>query len=178
ADVLADQLDEQQYEHGLGPCSEALLTGEVIDAPDLSLETRWNSYPVIAMGHGILAVHSVPLLVKDKPVGVLNLYADHRHAFGTRERQLAQLLAGQATIAVVAALRRYDEISLTDHLRTALASRSVIDQAIGIVMGQRRCSATEAFAMLPTISQRRHLKLRVVAADLVATTVRSTPPGA
>jgi hypothetical protein len=46
----------------------------------------------------------------------------------------AALLAGQAAIAVTAALRHYDEVRLSDHLRSALSSRLVIDQAIGIVM--------------------------------------------
>ena len=44
---------------------------------------------------------------------------------------LVALLAGQAAIAVTAALRHYDEVRLSDHLRGALSSQSVIDQAIG-----------------------------------------------
>jgi AmiR/NasT family two-component response regulator len=50
----------------------------------------------------------------------------------------------------------------------ALASRSVIDQAVGIVMAQRRCTAEDAFATLLTVSQRRNVKLRAVAAELVS----------
>lgn len=176
ADALADLLDERQYEFEQGPCLQALATGEVVDAPDLSVESRWENYPSIAMGHGIAAVLSLPLLVADKPIGVLNLYAGQAHAFGPRDRQLALLLAGQATIAVTAALRNYDEITLTDHLRIALESRSIIDQAIGIIIGQRRCTPVEAFAVLRAVSQRRHVKLRVVAAELVATTTRAKPP--
>ncbi len=128
------------------------------------------------MGHGILAVLSTPLVVDGKPVGVLNLYARTTHAFGPLHRQLAELLAGQAVIAVTAVLRHYDEITLTDNLRIALASRSVIDQAIGIVMAQRRCAAQDAFATLRTISQRRNIKLRVVAVELVETTARAASP--
>jgi len=89
---------------------------------------------------------------------------------------MAQLLAAQVAIAITAALRNYDQVTLTDHLRVALASRSVIDQAIGIVMAQRRCTAPDAFATLRTISQRRGIKLRVVAGDLVTAIARPTPP--
>src|ERR1700710_1051873 len=67
-----------------------------------------------------------PLIVEGKPVGVLNLYSRISRAFSATDRQLAALLAGQAAIAVTAALRHYDEITLS--------SRSVIDQAIGIVI--------------------------------------------
>ena len=94
--------------------------------------------------------------------------------FSAVDSQLASLLAGQAAIAVTAALRHYDEVTLSDHLRIALSSRSVIDQAIGIVIAQRRCDPETAFAMLRTISQRRNVKLRVVAAELVEA-IRKSP---
>jgi GAF domain-containing protein len=173
ADELAIQLDEQQYELDTGPCLEALATGEVVDAPDLAIESRWEGYPAIALGHGIVGVHSVPLIVAGKPVGVLNLYARTPNAFSDLDRQLAALVAGQGAIAVTAALRHYDEVTLSDHLRIALSSRSIIDQAIGIVMVQQRGTPEQAFAVLRTISQRRNVKLRVVAAELVKTIGRS-----
>lgn len=100
ADELASQLDEQQYELDTGPCLQALASGEVVDAPDLSVESRWGGYPTIAMGHGILGVHSVLLIVEGKPVGVLNVYARTSNALQALDRQLAALLAGQAAIAV------------------------------------------------------------------------------
>jgi GAF domain-containing protein len=167
ADALACQLDEQQYEHESGPCLQSLSSGEVVEATDLATDQRWDSYPTVAMAHGILAILSTPLIVNGKPVGVLNLYARAPRAFSVLDRQLASLLAGQAAIAVTAALRHYDEVTLSDHLRIALSSRSVIDQAIGIVMAQRRCDPATAFATLRTISQRRNIKLRTVAAELV-----------
>jgi GAF domain-containing protein len=176
ADPLARQLDEQQYELDTGPCLRALASGEVVEAADMAAEDRWNGYPRIALAHGILAVLSTPLIVDRKPVGVLNLYARERRAFSAVDRQLAELLAGQAAIAVTAALRHYDEVTLSDHLRIALSSRSVIDQAIGIVMAQQGGGPEEAFAALRMISQRRNIKLRAIAAELVeATRGRSQP---
>ncbi|MGH3828402.1 MAG: GAF and ANTAR domain-containing protein [Pseudonocardiaceae bacterium] len=175
ADELASQLDEQQYELGEGPCLQALASGEVVTAPDLGAESRWGDYPGIAMSHGILAVHSVPLIVEGKPVGVLNSYARHANAFRALDRKLLGLLAGQAAIAVTAALRHYDEVTLSDHLRSALTSRSVIDQAIGIIMAHQRGTSQQAFATLRTLSQRRNIKLRIVAAELVETTSRGEP---
>jgi GAF domain-containing protein len=175
ADALARQLDEQQYEHEAGPCLQSLGSGEVVEAADLATEKRWDSYPTVAMAHGILAILSTPMIVDGRPVGVLNLYARAPHAFSALDRQLASLLAGQAAIAVTAALRHYDEITLSDHLRIALSSRSVIDQAIGIVMAQRHCDPHTAFATLRTISQRRNIKLRTVAAELVAAIQNPTP---
>ncbi|MGH8922946.1 MAG: GAF and ANTAR domain-containing protein [Actinomycetes bacterium] len=173
ADELANQLDERQYELGTGPCLNALTIGKTRYAPDLRVEDRWEGYPTMAMGYGILSVYSVPLIVVDKPVGVLNLYARTPNAFDVQDQRLAALLAGQAAIAVTGALRHYDEVSLADHLRIALASRSVIDQAIGIVMANQHGTPEQAFAVLRTISQHRNVKLRVVAAELVETISRT-----
>jgi GAF domain-containing protein len=181
SDALARQLDEQQYEHDTGPCLQSLAGAEVVEAVDLAAENRWGPYPTLAMAHGILSILSTPLIVDGKPVGVLNLYARAPRAFSSFDRQLAELLAGQAAIAITAALRHYDEVTLSDHLRIALSSRSVIDQAIGIVMAQQRCDPDEAFATLRTISQRRNIKLRDVAAELVEATGHSSqdpPPSA
>jgi hypothetical protein len=50
---------------------------------------------------------------------------------------------------------------------TSLASRTVIDQAIGVLMGQRRITAGEAFAILRATSQNRNIKLRAFAAQIV-----------
>lgn len=52
-------------------------------------------------------------------------------------------------------------------LREALASRAVIDQAIGIVQAERRCAPDDAFQVLVTLSQKTNVKLREVAAALV-----------
>ena len=54
-------------------------------------------------------------------------------------------------------------------LRKALESRDIIGQAKGILMTRQRISAEEAFDILRRASQRSHMKLRDVAASVVAT---------
>ena len=60
-------------------------------------------------------------------------------------------------------------------MEKALSSRTVIDQAIGILMGEQRCDAGTAFELLRTHSQNNNRKLRDVAIDLV-TRVSGRPP--
>ena len=54
------------------------------------------------------------------------------------------------------------------HLREALRTRGVIEQAKGILMAQQRCTADEAFALLVRHSQNHNRKLRDIAAEIVA----------
>jgi len=169
ADPLAARLDEHQYAQDAGPCLDALETGTIVDCDDLGDEARWDGFAAEASRCGVLAVLATPLVARDAAVGVLNLYGGIAGAFRhPRDRRLAQMLASHATVAVTAALRHYDEVTLSDHLRVALASRSVIDQAMGVLMARNRCPSDEAFRLLRAMSQRRNTKLRDVAAEVVA----------
>ena len=84
ADPLARLLDEHQYELDTGPCLQALRTARVVQAEDLTRETRWNGYPAVAIAHGIRSVLSSPLLVGGHPIGALNLYARDANGFTAR----------------------------------------------------------------------------------------------
>ena len=53
-------------------------------------------------------------------------------------------------------------------LREALTSRATIDQAKGMVMALRQCDEAEAFQVLVQASNTANVKLRDLAADLVA----------
>ncbi|MFY9774201.1 MAG: ANTAR domain-containing protein [Trebonia sp.] len=64
---------------------------------------------------------------------------------------------------------------LTDQLRASLASRSVIDQALGVIMTQQRCTATEAFDILRSASQNRNVKVREIADQIIAS-IAGQPP--
>jgi hypothetical protein len=66
---------------------------------------------------------------------------------------------------------------LAEQLQNALASRSLIDQAIGVLMAQERCDSQEAFELLKRHSQNNNRKLRDVAADVI-TRLTGHPPTA
>jgi GAF domain-containing protein len=174
ADALAMQLDEQQYELDHGPCLQALGTGQVVDADDLAGESRWPGYPARAVAHGVRTIYSSPLIVNGETIGALNMYAESAHAFDADARAAIAQLTALAAATITAAMRHYDEATLTDHLRAALSSRSVIDQAMGIVIGMQHCGPNEAFDVLRTVSQNRNIPLRQVAAELVAKTAESS----
>ncbi|MEU5259543.1 ANTAR domain-containing protein [Amycolatopsis sp. NPDC021455] len=61
-----------------------------------------------------------------------------------------------------------DPVAENEQLREALSSQPVIEQAKGMVMLLRGCGAAEAFDVLVVVSQRSNVKLRDVAAVVVA----------
>lgn len=88
--------------------------------------------------------------------------------FGVASRREAAGYAEFAAGAVDLALRMAHHRQLSADLQAALASREVIDQAVGIIMAQQRCLPREAFAVLRRMSQLRNVKLAAVSAAIVA----------
>jgi GAF domain-containing protein len=118
---------------------------------------------------------SVPIVARQQSIGALNLYAHSRGAMTPPDRDRARQFADQAAGAVALAVRLNEREEHARHLETALQSRSPIDQGIGIVMGRARISADQAFDVLRVRSQQRNLKLREVAAQIIAE-VSGPPP--
>jgi GAF domain-containing protein len=179
SDPLAAQVDEVQYGIDQGPCLQALRTGQAVLVPDLASEHRWGSYPAHALTYGVHSSLSLPLVVNDDSRGALNLYAGTRDAFGTSEQLRAEVFAAQAATALTVVNRQIQQVQLTDQLREALASRAVIDQAIGILMAQQGCDHNTAYGLLRTSSQNQNRKLRKIAAQIVTAVSGhepSTPP--
>ena len=97
----------------------------------------------------------------------LNLYAQVTHAWDEAAMRVAELYADELARTVALFLRSADQAELNADLRAALASRAVIDQAIGVLMAQNRCTPQEAMAMLRSASQHRKVKVRDVASRVV-----------
>ncbi len=171
SDARAEQVDEVQYGEGDGPCLEALRSGRPVDVADLTTDPRWPAYRERAVAQGVRCSLSLPLVVDGVTVGALNLYGfDTPGLFQDGQRDRVRTFVLQAEAALSLVLRQDQEHQVSDQLESALASRSTIDRALGIVMGQQRCSAEEAFALLRTQSQTTNTKLRDVAQALITRT--------
>lgn len=165
---IADVLDELQYEAGYGPCLDAGRSNETLQIPDATTESRWPRYLVPAREAGLGSSLSLPIPVENYLVGALNLYSTVPDAFSPQAVQAADQLA----VHICAALSRAEALSSyrmqVEHLHRAMDSRAVIEQAKGILMAQRRCTAVEAFTMLRTVSMNQNMKLADLAASIVS----------
>ena len=165
---LALACDERQYEEGRGPCLDAAAGAATFSLPDMSREARWPGYVPRALEAGAHSSVSIGLPVQEAVTGALNVYATKPQAFDNDAIVLAQTFAGYAAVAVANAHLYDSQATLAQQMQAAMESRAVIEQAKGIIMSERRCSAEEAFAVLSKVSQQTNRKVRDVAAALVA----------
>jgi GAF domain-containing protein len=175
SDEIAMRMDEIQYAGGRGPCLEALARGVRVDVPDMERETRWGGYAERALAHGILSAVAVPLTIDGDTVGALNLFSDAAHMFTDHDIARAEAFTGQAATALTILLRHARHTALDDELREALATRAVIDQALGILMVTRRITSHDAFEVLRHASQTTNRKVSVIAAELIETMTGHPP---
>jgi GAF domain-containing protein len=162
-------LDTAQYACGSGPCLEAYRNRQVVRADLTGADHRWPDFSRAAAGVGVLGVLAVPLAVADQPVGAVNLYSKTARGFSEADEETALLFSEQAAVACANSEVYWRTYSLTEHLREALESRDAIGQAKGILMARRNCTSDEAFEALRKVSQRRNVKLREIADQVIYT---------
>ena len=116
---------------------------------------------------------SVPLIVasadeEQELVGSLNIYSATALAFDSFDEELMRLYTVAASQAITNARRWQRSRETVTHLEQALVSRSDIDMAKGALMAVHGCDSQEAFTKLVKESQRRNVKLRDIALELLA----------
>ena len=179
SDPFVSQVDEIQYTVlNEGPCITAARERRPVHSGSLGGDQEWPRFGPRVGRLGVHSVVSLPLQLADGPatetvVGAINVYAHAKDAFDDRAVMLGEQFAAPAAVTVHNARVLDRTRRLTEQLQTAMSSRPVIDQAIGLIRGRSGGSAEEAFNRLRTISQRENAKLSVIAERIVEEAVRS-----
>lgn len=163
--LRVDAIQERARE---GPSVDAIAHRLIVSADDLSTEPRWPHFTPQALREGIWSVLSLPLASSSQD-GALNLYARNPAVFGAVDRAKATVLVSLASLALSVAHSHEDEERRTENLTTALGTREIIGEALGILMERERITSDQAFDILRRASQHLNIKLRDVAQNLVDT---------
>jgi len=169
SDPRAEALDEIQYTYGDGPCMTAARTHTVVHVPDVTADDRWPGYTGAAAAAGIASVLGVPFELGGEARAALNIYSDQTDKYDEAAIEAIVHQVGLASSALRLAVRLAGHRDTEADLQAALASRTTIDLAVGIVMAQNRCPQQQAVQILKAASSHRNIKLRDLAAELVAT---------
>lgn len=133
-----------------------------IVVPDVAKDPRYT-YPDIARKENLRSLLVIPMMIKGKPLGVLNCYTSEIHEFSDQEVQLVQAVANQAAVAI-------------EHTRTmekalaaeeALEARKLIERAKGILMRQQTLSEEAAFRLIQRQAMDRRKSMKEVAEAVI-----------
>ncbi|WP_062645017.1 GAF and ANTAR domain-containing protein [Streptomyces maremycinicus] len=164
-DRLVVDSDRLQERMGEGPCFDSARTarGErVFRIADFTHEEpRWPAYAPRARALGVGSMMGFLLFTDDADLGALNLYSRRPGAFTEADETAGWLLASHAAVA-------FSSARTHAQLEAAVATRHVIGEAMGILMGGHRLTEDQAFDVLRRFSQEHNVKLHEVARRVCA----------
>jgi GAF domain-containing protein len=160
-DQLVWTFDELQYQLGEGPCIHTILAEPVTKVEYACREQRWPRFIPAAVERGLQAQLGMRLYTETETIGGLNMYSTSAQTIDPDVVHMAELFAAQASMALGRARRE-------EQLTAALQTRTVIGQAIGILMERHGVNEDSAFAFLTRVSSHTNVKLRDIAKEVVA----------
>ncbi len=163
----AVELDHIEQGVGKGPCIEALQTMQPMALTGAKDDERWPTYQAELVNAGISSTVGVPLSIGDDAAACLNFFAPEEYAFVNDAYERALGFGEVASRSMRLAVRITAAEDRNQDLTTAMKSRTAIDLAAGVIMGQNRCSQEEAMRILTSVSSTRNQKLRDVATEML-----------
>ena len=159
----SDRLQEQLKE---GPCFDAARPDRaerVFRIPDFTEDPgRWTSFVPRCRELGVGSMMGFLLYTREEELGALNMYSRKPGMFTEDSETAGWLLASHAAVA-------FSTAKTDAQLQEAIATRHLIGEAMGILMGRHQVTEDQAFDILRTRSQRSNTKLRDVARRVVET---------
>lgn len=129
-----------------------------ITVPDVRREPGYK-YPEIACQEGLASLAAVPMMIKNKVVGVLNCYTTEERQFTEEEIQLLAGVANQAAMAIQNTQLLAEKVAAQE----ALETRKKIERAKGILMKRCQVGESEAYRMLQKQSMDKRRSVREIA---------------
>lgn len=163
----ARQIDEVQFDIGVGPCLHALRTGEGDYVPDLARDDRWGTYGPEAARLGAACCLSLPIVSDGQPTAVVKVYSTRVDGLSAEQRELTRTLAHEVAGSIGLAHALTSAATELDDRVEVMNRRRAIDLAIGILMERDQISADAAFHSLREQSQRYNVKVHDVARGIV-----------
>jgi transcriptional regulator with GAF, ATPase, and Fis domain len=164
-----------QIQHNEGPCLDAFTLGAPVVNADLAhAESRWPTFAPRAAASGFRSVHALPLRLRSKVIGALNLFGTDAGSLEPGDVKIVQALADIATIGLLQQQTIQHGEVLTEQLQHALNSRVVIEQAKGALARTHGIGVDAAFELLRSYARNNNRKL-VDLARLVVTEPHTLP---
>ena len=161
-----------QIQASQGPCLDCYQSGRPIVNVDLAaVNRRWPAFTPAAIAAGFRSVHSLPMRLRGRTVGALNMFRTDTGVLDDDDVSAAQALADVATIAILQHQSMIDAQKLNEQLHGALNSRIIIEQAKGKISEAGGLDMDQAFQRLRGHARNHNLRLADLARDIADGTV-------
>ena len=136
----------------------AVTTKAPVIVADVRKDKRF-AFPDIAVSEKLVSMLAVPMLSKDRVIGVINTYSAEEYAFTAEDVSVLQSVANQCASAIVQMRLLAEKLAAQE----ALETRKLIERAKGVLMKKRGLSESDAFREIQKQSMDRRRGMKEIA---------------
>jgi len=130
--------------------------------PDVTAEGGYF-YRDLAKREGLHSLLSVPMLMKNNVIGVINVYTSTHHLFSEEETKTLQAIANQAAVAI----EHTRLLEKSFEMQEALEVRKQVERAKGFLMVSKGLSEPDAFRLMQRQSMNLRKSMREIADAII-----------
>ncbi|MBU1128527.1 MAG: GAF domain-containing protein [Candidatus Omnitrophica bacterium] len=166
--IRATQAMSQEYlkERGLR-VGEGIVGRVIKDRKPISilnvLEDDRYKEKELARKEKLVSMLSVPMIVKDEMIGVVNCYTNCEYKFTKSDIALLSTVANQAAVAI----KNTELIVKTKIISEELETRKRVEKAKGILMSDKGISENEAYKLMRKASMDKRVNMREIAEAVI-----------
>ena len=145
SDRQAARLDELQFDLGVGPCWDALRSGEPVLEPDIRNRPHrtWPVFSATIVQDGVRSLFAFPMQVGPLKIGAVDMYAEAPTELDPETTRQATALAGLAARQILQQALAEAGSDYEEDVGNPF-SRRLIHQATGMVLAQLGVDAADA----------------------------------
>lgn len=166
--IKATQSLSEEYKRKPGLKVNKSLLGDVIKTkqPLVVADVRQDPRYVhrdLAIKENLSSMIAVPMIVKDKAIGVINVYTNEAHQFTGEEVSVLQMVSNQAAVAV----ENTKLVEEASKIRETLETRKLVERAKGILMRMNNLSEEAAHRMIHKKSMDNCKSMKEIAESII-----------
>ncbi len=159
-----EYLKERSLKLGEGVVGYVAEQKKALAIPDVLKEPRYKEKE-LARKEGLVSMLSIPLIVKDKMIGVINVYTSHPHEFTETEGDILTVVANQSAICI----ENTELMVKTKVIQEELEVRKLVERAKGVLMKRHGLEEEEAFKRIRKASMDSRKTMREIAEAILLT---------
>jgi len=156
--ISKEYLKERSLALGEGVVGHVARTRQPMVIRDVLAEPKYKEKE-LARKEGLTSMLSVPLVVKDKVIGVINAYSQTPHDYTPTEVNLLIAVANQAAVAI----ENTELMVKTRVIQEELEARKLVERAKEVLMARKGLTAAEAFRRIQKQSMNTRRSMREIA---------------
>ncbi|MFH1395116.1 MAG: GAF domain-containing protein [Candidatus Omnitrophota bacterium] len=117
----------------------------------------------LAQKENLVSMLSVPMMVKDSVIGVINVYTTKQYKFTKSDIALLSTVANQAAVAI----ENTELMVKTKIIQEELETRKKVEKAKGILMKEQDLSEDDAYKLIRKTSMYKRLSMKEIAEAII-----------